>query len=73
MPFCHLHLLCNRPRPAGYPVKLTTIGDHIRKTRLDRGMHQREAAELIRVAEGSIWNWESGGVREPEIRTMPAL
>lgn len=40
---------------------------------MDRGLHQREAAELIGVAEGSIWNWESGRVSEPEIRTIPAI
>lgn len=72
-PFCHLDLLGERPRPDGYPTQLRSVGDHIRKIRMDRGLHQREAAELIGTAEGSIWHWESGRVLEPDVRKMPAI
>lgn len=50
---------------------MVTIGDHIRKKRLDSGLTQLEAAEIIGVKEGTLWNWEHG--TEPELRLMPAV
>jgi transcriptional regulator with XRE-family HTH domain len=45
---------------------LATIGDHLRKRRLDLGLLQREAAERIGVDHCTITNWELN-------RTKPAL
>jgi DNA-binding transcriptional regulator YiaG len=50
---------------------LVTIGDHIRKKRLDSGLFQRQAAEIISVCEQTLFYWEHG--REPELRYMPAV
>lgn len=44
----------------GYPQELLTIGDHIRKKRMDLGLLQREVAAKIGVAESTVWNWEHG-------------
>lgn len=62
-----------RPLPDGYPTELKTIGNHVRKGRMDRGMCQQEVAELIGVSESTIWNWESGWTSEPSIKVMPAI
>jgi transcriptional regulator with XRE-family HTH domain len=66
-------LLLPRPKelPKGYPVTLSTIGDHIRKKRLDLGLTQIEVAEIIGVQEGTLWNWEHG--TEPELVHMPKI
>jgi DNA-binding XRE family transcriptional regulator len=66
-------LVLSRPEdlPEGYPCELVTIGNHIRKKRLDSGLFQRQAAEIIGVCEQTLFYWEHG--REPELRHMPAV
>ncbi|MDH4161839.1 MAG: helix-turn-helix domain-containing protein [Nitrospirota bacterium] len=63
------------PRPIvarpGYPSNPKSIGEHLRKRRIDLGLFQRQAAEQIGVSEASVYNWERG--TEPEIRHMPAI
>jgi len=43
-----------------YPANPKTIGEHIRKRRMDLGLMQREVAKIIGVTESTIWNWENG-------------
>jgi len=54
------------------PTELKTIGDHIRRRRLEQKLLQREAAGLIGVSEGSIFAWEAN-TAAPELRYMPAI
>jgi transcriptional regulator with XRE-family HTH domain len=70
--FCHLRLKAKKPANTGYPRELKTIGDHIRKHRLDRGLQQKEVALLICVDKTTIMNWERGH-RTPAIRHIPAI
>jgi len=44
----------------GYPEFPITVGEHIRKKRMDLGLLQKEVSEIIGVTESSIWNWEHG-------------
>ncbi len=46
--------------PDGYPVNPKTIGEYIRKKRVDNRLMQSEVASIIGVSEESIWNWEHG-------------
>ncbi len=46
------------PPPRGYPPSLATVGDHLRKVRLDRGLLQEEAARELEVSLGTVVNWE---------------
>ena len=55
----------------GFREHPLTIGDHIRKRRMDLGLLQREVAEIIGVTESSIWNWEHG--TEPELDYNPKI
>jgi len=66
LPFCHVTLRGQRPLPRGYPGTLGTLGDHLRRRRLDLGLLQREVAERLGVAPGTVTNWELN-------RTSPAL
>ena len=72
LPFCQLTISAPHPQKPGYPTALVTIGDHIRKRRLDLGLFQRQVATQIGVDEASVWNWEKGGMK-PEIRHLPAI
>ncbi|PJC48812.1 MAG: hypothetical protein CO035_01520, partial [Candidatus Omnitrophica bacterium CG_4_9_14_0_2_um_filter_42_8] len=46
-----------------YPKNPKTLGERIRKTRMDRGMKIKELAEIIGVTPDSIINWEIRGVK----------
>ncbi|MGH9632865.1 MAG: helix-turn-helix domain-containing protein, partial [Bryobacteraceae bacterium] len=72
LPFCHVRLAAERPANEAYPKSLVTIGDHIRKKRLELGLKQRDLAALIGVDKMSIWNWENNESR-PALRYVPAV
>ena len=72
MPFCHVRLSAKKPKAKAYPAALRTYGDHVRARRLDLGMLQRQAADIIGVDETTIYNWESNRV-EPAARLIPRI
>jgi hypothetical protein len=45
-----------RPQPHNYTRELKTLGDHLRKKRLDLKLLQREAAERLGVNETTTYN-----------------
>jgi transcriptional regulator with XRE-family HTH domain len=49
-----------------------SVGDHIRKKRLQLGLFQREAAGRLGVNDWTILNWEKGRT-EPPVVVMPAI
>ncbi|MEW6108051.1 MAG: helix-turn-helix transcriptional regulator [Nitrospirota bacterium] len=57
--------------PKGYPLKPRTLGEHIRKRRLDLGLLQIDVAAEIGVTESTVWNWEHG--TEPELIHIPTV
>ena len=61
-----------KPLPDAYPEVVDTIGDHIRKRRLDQGLLQKEVAERIGVTTDSITNWELN-YTEAKIRYIPGI
>ena len=72
MPFCKISLKAKKPIDSRYPKSLKTIGDHIRKKRLDLKLFQREVAKVIGVKGTSIWQWEDG-YAVPESQNMPKI
>lgn len=46
------------------PIELTkepiTLGDHLRRRRLELGLYQKDVASQIGVTASTIWNWEHG-------------
>ncbi len=48
------------------------MGEHLRKARMDRGLLQRKAAQLIGVSTETVRNWELGHT-EPALRCWPAI
>lgn len=59
-------------RGAEYPKERKTLGGHIRAVRLERGMLQREVAELIGVRRGTINKWECNR-DEPRAVDVPRI
>jgi len=53
-------------------LTLNTIGDHVRKARLDRRLFQKDAAKELGVSEAAVYNWETGKAI-PSIRSIPRI
>jgi transcriptional regulator with XRE-family HTH domain len=72
LPFCHVRLSGPKPLPKAYPKHLKTLGDHLRKRRLDLGLLQKDVAEQLGVDTASIGNWESNEIR-PMVHCLPGI
>ena len=72
LPFCHSEIRAPKPKPTAYPSTISTLGDHIRKRRLDLKLLQKQAATRIGVHELTITNWERNAT-VPAVRNIPAI
>jgi len=63
LPFCHVTLRGQKPLPPGYPTHPKTLGDHLRKQRLDLGISQRELGGRLGVSKASVEHWERNQVK----------
>ena len=55
-----------------YPVEIKTLGDHIRKKRLDLGLFQKDVAKFIGVNTSTITNWEKNR-NQADFRHYPKI
>lgn len=60
------------PIHASYPENPTTIGEHIRKRRMDLGLYQSEVGRQFKVSKDCVTNWENGR-NEPMISYYPRI
>jgi transcriptional regulator with XRE-family HTH domain len=58
-----------KPKDKAYPKEVKTIGDAIRKRRLDLGLRQQDVARIIGCDQMSVLNWEKG-YNKPTINRM---
>lgn len=72
LPIYQLALRAAKPKGSQYPVSPITLGEHLKKRRIDIGLFQREVAVRIGSDESSVWLWENGR-RKPELKWMPAI
>lgn len=72
LPFCHVRLTAPTPPPHAYPRELKTLGDHLRKKRLDLGLYQQDVALRLGVSEASVWGWENGH-SSPRLDLFPRI
>jgi transcriptional regulator with XRE-family HTH domain len=70
LPFTRLHFKVLKPKMVFPEPK--TLGEHIRKRRLELALTQREAAAQIGTSEHRIVNWENGH-RRPIARFLPGI
>jgi DNA-binding transcriptional regulator YiaG len=72
LPFCQSQIRLPKPKPTAYPIKINTLGDHIRNRRLDLSLFQKQVADQLAVSEDTISNWE-GNTTSPAVRHVPAI
>ena len=61
-----------KPLPTSYLIDPQTIGEHIKKRRMDLGLFQRDIAQLWNVTEETITNWENNR-NKPQINFFPLI
>ena len=50
----------------------TTLGEHIKKRRLELGLTQKQVANALGVNPWTVLNWETGQ-HQPPIRSIPGI
>lgn len=71
-PFCSFHFQESTATSTSLPKGLNSLGDWIRKTRLDQRLTQVQVGELLGVTECCVTNWELVH-SEPEVRYIPKI
>lgn len=59
-------------KPRGYPITLSTIGDHVRARRVDLCLTLKALGRQLGVASTTVTNWEKGRT-SPDFRVMPKV
>jgi len=74
LPFSFLHLKGPRPRvfPKGYPHDPRTLGELIRRRRMDLGLTQRTPAKNLGCLQETVLQWEQD-VCLPLARRWPRI
>lgn len=72
LPFCQITLRGQKPPSAAYPKELKTLGDYLRKRRLDVKLLQKEVAQRLGVNKDTICNWENNRT-SPSLRFIPRI
>ncbi|MEW8001043.1 MAG: helix-turn-helix transcriptional regulator [Candidatus Thiodiazotropha endolucinida] len=72
MPFCHITLKARKSN--GYPdfERCITLGDHLRRIRLKRGLRQIDVAPRLGVNPWTLRNWELNRTK-PSVQYCPAI
>src|SRR5262249_48095713 len=72
LPFCHVALRAEKPKSPKYPENLETLGNRIRKRRLDLSLLQKEVAIRIGVDTETVYRWERNRA-SPSISQFPRI
>ena len=57
---CKIEIPLKIPKLPKLTKEPVTLGDHLRRRRLELGMFQKDVAAQIGVTASTIWNWEHG-------------
>jgi len=68
----HFENTTPKPSPPKYKKNPITIGEHIRKRRVDLGIYQSEVGRHFGVSKDCITNWENGR-SVPQISHYPKI
>ncbi|HKL24831.1 MAG TPA: helix-turn-helix transcriptional regulator [Desulfuromonadales bacterium] len=55
-----MEILLQIQQPPELTQEPVTLGDHLRRRRLELGLYQKDVAIQIGVTASTIWNWEHG-------------
>jgi len=61
-----------KPKPLNYPHEPRTLGEHIKRKRIDRRMSQAAVAQQLEVSEDCVCYWEQNR-NHPRLYQYPAI
>ncbi|HET6464986.1 MAG TPA: helix-turn-helix transcriptional regulator, partial [Nitrospiria bacterium] len=67
-----MKLKAAKPPSPSFPKTLKTLGDHLRRKRIELGLMQKQVADQLGVDTNTITNWERNRTT-PELAFMPGL
>ena len=70
LPCLPVTLKCLKPKETDFEPH--TLGEHIRKRRLELGLTQKDAAKQLDCCWSALLNWEKGK-RQPSMKSIPAI
>lgn len=70
LPWLPVTLKCLKQKEPDFEPR--TLGEHLKRCRIQRRLNQVEAARILKVNPSTILNWEKGHT-EPPVEAMPAL
>ncbi len=70
--FSRLTIAKVRPKPKGYPLELKTVGNHIRRKRMDEGLSLNDVGDIIGVSDETLTSWALHN-RKPMIAQYPGI
>lgn len=70
LPWVPVRLKALKPKETDFESK--TLGEHILRVRLERGLKQTEVADILKVNPWTLGNWEKGST-EPVVAHYPAI
>jgi len=56
----------------GYPIEPKTVGEHVKKRRLDLGLKQKEVATHLGIHFTTLQLWERG-IGDPGVKSLPGI
>jgi transcriptional regulator with XRE-family HTH domain len=71
-PFCSLALSAKKPRSGAYPVSFNTLGDYLRKWRLDLKLLPKDVVGILGVDTNTITNWGKNRC-QPRLYLIPRM
>ena len=69
---CGITLKAPKPSLKQYPARSTTVGDHLKKKRLDLDLSQPETARRLGVSDCTLRNWEKSHY-SPKTKYLPEI
>jgi len=72
LPCWHLRLSARKPLPPALRREPRTLGEHLRRARVQRGLKQGDVANEIGVGVRAVIDWELG-YRRPPARFIPRI
>lgn len=70
LPF--LKITRKAPKPGLFADIPTSVGEHLKRRRLELGLRQQDVAAILGVTEWTVINWETGA-RQPRVTFYPAI
>jgi DNA-binding transcriptional regulator YiaG len=70
--FWNVNISLRNPFFRKFSKEIKTMGDHIRKKRIELGLLQKHVSSVLKVSEDTITYWENNRAK-PMINHMPAI